>query len=914
MKAFPISQNLDEIQAEVDLNTAKVTDLVHPLVETAVPAGALFTDTVYDDTDIQAEVDLNTAKVTDLVHPLVQTAVPAGALFTDTDTVYDDTDIQAEVDLNTAKVTDLAHPLVETAVPAGALFTDTVFDDTDIQAEVDLNTAKETNIAHPLVETAVPAGALFTDTNTVYDDTAIQNEVDLNTAKETNIAHPLVETAVPAGALFTDTVYDDTDIQNEVDLNTAKVSDLVHPLVETAVPAGALFTDTVYDDTAIQNEVDLNTAKVSDLTHPLVETAVPAGALFTDTVYDDTDIQNEVNLNTAKVTNIAHPLVETAVPAGALFTDTVYDDTDIQNEVDLNTIAKHLHLNKIVLDKFGENGSGLPTYNGNSVDTTIAQRDVYSGLDSNNNSISLSASQGKVLKDVQDIQQIDIDLNTAKVTDLAHPLVETAVPAGALFTDTNTVYDDTDIQAEVDLNTAKVSDLVHPLVETAVPASALFTDTIYNDIDIQAEVDLNTAKVTDLAHPLVEIAVPAGALFTDTDTVYDDTAIQAEVDLNTDNIKLKEGLTTGYIDGLRLSVNLGDPTKFDIEAGKYVITDYTDPLNPIPTVLNFDGLSGITSEFLAVSSQTYIAIDVDKLITQRSSKFTFEDRREYCTIGDLNHSNNTIINSVSQIKAPILGGANQLHDFMKIVGALNVDGNVFSPNGANLSLNKTAGSIFNLGINTSNFANPHVLPTPELNNLTFRYRLQNGDEGLDVTEIDPTKYDLNGVLTTVPDNHFTLQHISLFNSNKVVIQRGQKLYTTILMAKAFAGTDPFNKEIDINEHAIFRAYLVIKKNVTDLELALTNNTAHFIIVNKFGGIVAGSSSDITYDTLIETLGYVPSELGHTHNISEVNSLQDVLDNKVEKIEDHELVSTASLIHRTRMSIRQDNMNMKLILR
>ena len=33
-------------------------------VETAVPSGALFTDTVYDDTAIQAEVDLNTAKAT----------------------------------------------------------------------------------------------------------------------------------------------------------------------------------------------------------------------------------------------------------------------------------------------------------------------------------------------------------------------------------------------------------------------------------------------------------------------------------------------------------------------------------------------------------------------------------------------------------------------------------------------------------------------------------------------------------------------------------------------------------------------------------------------------------------------------------------------------------------------------------
>ena len=117
------------------------------------------------------------------------------------------------------------------------------------------------------------------------------------------------------------------------------------------------------------------------------------------------------------------------------------------------------------------------------------------------------------------------------------------------------LYDDTTIQAEVDLNTAKVgittqqasditannakvSNVDHPLVEAAVPSGAVFTDTIYNDTTIQAEVDLNTAKVSNVDHPLVEAAVPVGAVFTD--TIYNDTTIQAEVDLNT----AKVGITT----------------------------------------------------------------------------------------------------------------------------------------------------------------------------------------------------------------------------------------------------------------------------------------------------------------------------------------------------------------------------------
>lgn len=129
-----------------------------------------------------------------------------------------------------------------------------------------------------------------------------------------------------------------------------------------------------------------------------------------------------------------------------------------------------------------------------------------------------------------DVYYTETEVNTLLDGKVDDAQVLTNVPAGALFTDTDTVYDDTAIQAEVDLNTAKVSNVDHPLVESAVPVGAVFTDTVYDDTTIQAEVDLNTAKVSNVDHPLVETAVPVGAVFTDTDTVYDDTAIQADVD------------------------------------------------------------------------------------------------------------------------------------------------------------------------------------------------------------------------------------------------------------------------------------------------------------------------------------------------------------------------------------------------
>ena len=98
----------------------------------------------------------------------------------------------------------------------------------------------------------------------------------------------------------------------------------------------------------------------------------------------------------------------------------------------------HTHSNKSILDNFGEDSNQEPTYNGNTIDTTIAQRDVYDGLDSTDNTISLSAKQGKVLKDVQDTQATAIGLNTAKISfDSTSSTKLSGIQAGAEVNPTN---------------------------------------------------------------------------------------------------------------------------------------------------------------------------------------------------------------------------------------------------------------------------------------------------------------------------------------------------------------------------------------------------------------------------------------------------------------------------------------------
>ena len=153
-------------------------------------------------------------------------------------------------------------------------------------------------------------------------------------------------------------------------------------------------------------------------------------------------------------------------------------------------------------------------------------------------------------------------------------------------------------------------------------------------------------------------------------------------------IEGKENLNTGHVIGLELSINEEDNTKFNIGAGVYVINDI---LTNNVTIIEYDGVQEVAPEYLTESNATFIGLDINKEIMQKSSPFTNKERRSICMIGAAIHSNKTNINIVNEIKAPILGSVNQLHDTISAIGTINLEGNVYGPNCVNLKLNKSAG-------------------------------------------------------------------------------------------------------------------------------------------------------------------------------------------------------------------------------
>jgi len=328
-----------------------------------------------------------------------------------------------------------------------------------------------------------------------------------------------------------------------------------------------------------------------------------------------------------------------------------------------------------------------------------------------------------------------------------------------------------------------------------------------------------------------------------------------------DSLDKKLNLPTGFLQGLQLSIN-ADPTKFNIAAGNYVVTDFTNLTQPVVKIINYAGATGLTPAYLATSNSTYVALDINGAVVSSASPFTDAQRRTLAIIGNVVHSNHTTINVVNEIKAPIVAVGNQLHDFMKAIGFLNESGNVYSANGANLQINKSVGDIFGMGINASDYLSPHKLTIPSQIALTFAYRFQNGTQLADTQNINPNIYDVGGTSTATPSNKWTIQRINLFQSGLSRIQPGQTVYNSFNDAVVSLPTQPFVTEQNIADNAVFRCYLIVQQGTTNLASAVAGGTAQFVPVDKFGNIIGNGSVALTYSNIVAALGFTPENVAN----------------------------------------------------
>jgi hypothetical protein len=299
--------------------------------------------------------------------------------------------------------------------------------------------------------------------------------------------------------------------------------------------------------------------------------------------------------------------------------------------------------------------------------------------------------------------------------------------------------------------------------------------------------------------------------------------------------------STGVIEFGGLSGNSLDNTRFDLGITKgWIVDNTTLPEQPNVKYINYSGStglnpSGITLNFLLSNPVTYIGLSGNSSndIVQSSKPFTQSERRDLLELGVVVHVGNSTVTVVNNHPTIGIDPTQQLYDLIDGLGFFNLDGgNVYTYNGANLNIDKSGGDIFANGSNyVLDSKNPHVKYLTSGSSITFKYRLRDSTEFSGTTIIDTNNYDLNGVLTPVPTNKFTIQRIVLFTSNQTRIQYGQNVYDSIDDAEASLSTEDFIIEKNINENSLLRGFLITKEGTTDLS---NNRLSKFIEANHFG--------------------------------------------------------------------------------
>ena len=299
-------------------------------------------------------------------------------------------------------------------------------------------------------------------------------------------------------------------------------------------------------------------------------------------------------------------------------------------------------------------------------------------------------------------------------------------------------------------------------------------------------------------------------------------------------------LTTGVLNGGGTLVPNADTTKFDITDGQGYLVDLTNPNIPTYNEVTWSGKTGITPTF-ASSINSRIYIDVNGDVQQQLADFSCQDMRQKIVIGVVTTQDTVNVSGLTDESHDVAGS--YLTSDMSLFLDVMSSGNLISPNGANLSLNRGAGETYQQNINRDIDALcPNIQTDSPSTLLTFNRIYSNGSGGF-ILELGQTTLNVDqfddgsGTLQTLSPNRFQNQYVYyLAGSGLHVAQYGEKEYQTIDDAKAEAklvvpsplgGLPP----------AQLRAIITVKKGVTDLAAAVTGAVDAFITpTGKFGFI------------------------------------------------------------------------------
>ena len=342
-------------------------------------------------------------------------------------------------------------------------------------------------------------------------------------------------------------------------------------------------------------------------------------------------------------------------------------------------------------------------------------------------------------------------------------------------------------------------------------------------------------------------------------------------DLSIDH--LTQNIPTGILDGGVLAKV--DATTFSITAGKGVINilnkDNSDPHPEIKEV-SWSAQSSISHTEGDVNNadqlNTWVYINSSGTIVQTTTFPGPSVWRDNIVIGSVIHSSN-VIRFTKTFPRPSYSNGNTYAEFAEIFGPLKKSGHLLTVNSTNtLRLDRAAGVSFALGRNYETDAeNPSIVDDAASTPVFHRYSStstgftkDDGTNGAGYTDLDPTKYDNNGTLTSMNTAKFSVQRLYHFpnNTNVIVAYYGKAEYQSIDEAEKNYLLEDFQEADNTAGQAIYLGAIVVKGNATDLgdsgqAKILTAGIFRSLAATNLGGVAADSALNDLTDVSISSV-------------------------------------------------------------
>jgi len=282
-------------------------------------------------------------------------------------------------------------------------------------------------------------------------------------------------------------------------------------------------------------------------------------------------------------------------------------------------------------------------------------------------------------------------------------------------------------------------------------------------------------------------------------------------------------------------------TLFSIAPMNGWVVKNTNGYATLPEVINivYNGTTGITTPYLTTADATYVLITSAATVTLQTTFPTPQERRQNIYLGKVVHPNRSTILNVNNTVDFDVSPMSALRDMWTSFKLINV-GIIISPNGANLNINTSAGTLWGNGIGwVTNQLNPNSVSLSGKSPASFAYRTQTGGTATETTTIDTLNYDVGGVVTNIPGSgNFTTQRIYQFPTGLIRIQYGQHYYPTLAKALAELPNETFVEYSNNRDNGILIGYLTVKDGTTNLS---DTNDAIFTLVSKFGEALGGTA-------------------------------------------------------------------------